>query len=72
MMSLFRLMVRGNIVMVYYPIEYRILLFNLNDSSAVVLRFNMAVVRVSFFLLGISWTNFACASSAVEPISDQL
>lgn len=46
MMSLFRLMVRGNIVMVYYPIEYRILLFNLNDSSAVVLRFNMAVVRL--------------------------
>ena len=50
MMSMFRLMVRGNIVMVHLPIEYRIYLFNLVDSSAVSLRFNMAVVRTSSFL----------------------
>lgn len=44
MMFLFRLMVRGDIVMVHLPLDFQIVLFNLLDSSAVILKFHMATV----------------------------
>lgn len=61
MVLTFKLMLRGNIVMINLPIYYRNILFNLIDSSAVVLRFTMAVVRISRSVI-ICWIDRVCFS----------
>lgn len=56
MMVMFKLMLRGNIVMINLLIDHRIIFFNLIDSSAVVLWFTMSVVRISRSVI-MCWTD---------------